>query len=112
MRRIFFATLVLFLFAISAWAQQAAPPKPSTGPSEFKVGGAVTTPLDLMAADLKAMPRKTLRVDNAQRLSRHGLEVRGRQVERRGHGAADLEIRRPGGRLWRRGLLSPGGKAE
>ncbi len=65
MRRIFFATLVLFLFAISAWAQQAAPPKPSTGPSEFKVGGAVTTPLDLMAADLKAMPRKTLRVDNA-----------------------------------------------
>src|ERR1700691_5575365 len=65
MRRILSATSILLLLAIAGWTQQAAPPKPSTGPSEFKVGGAVTTPLDLTTADLKSMPRKTLRVDNA-----------------------------------------------
>jgi DMSO/TMAO reductase YedYZ molybdopterin-dependent catalytic subunit len=65
MHRIFSATSVLLLLGISVWAQQAAPPKPSSGPSDFKISGAVTTPLDVTAADLKAMPRKTLRVDNA-----------------------------------------------
>ena len=64
MRRIFALTAILFLFGFFAWAQQAAPPKPSSGPSDFKISGAVTTPLDLTAADLKGMPRKTLRVDN------------------------------------------------
>ncbi len=65
MRRILVPALVVLLLGFSAWAQQAAPPKPSTGPSDFKIAGAVTTPLDLTAADLKTMPRKTLRVDNA-----------------------------------------------
>jgi len=65
MRRILPTASILFFLGFSAWAQQAAPPKPSTGPSDFKIGGAVTTPLDLTVADLKAMPRKTLRVDNA-----------------------------------------------
>jgi DMSO/TMAO reductase YedYZ molybdopterin-dependent catalytic subunit len=65
MRRIFSASAILFLLGAAVWAQQAAPPKPSSGPSDFKIGGAVTTPLDLTAADLKAMPRKTLKVDNA-----------------------------------------------
>src|SRR5580704_16153380 len=65
MRRIFPAAMMALLLGLSALAQQAAPPKPSAGPSDFKITGAVTTPLDLTAADLKAMPRKTLRVDNA-----------------------------------------------
>ena len=65
MRRIFLAAVVPCLLAFSAWAQQAAPPKPSAGPADFKISGSVTTPLDLTATDLKNMPRKTLRVDNA-----------------------------------------------
>jgi DMSO/TMAO reductase YedYZ molybdopterin-dependent catalytic subunit len=52
------------MLVLSAWAQQAAPPKPLSGPSEFKIDGTVTTPLDLTTADLKGMPRKTLRVEN------------------------------------------------
>ena len=56
---------ILFFGALSAPGQEARPPKPSSGPSDFKISGAVTTPLDLTAADLKAMPRKTLRVENA-----------------------------------------------
>ena len=65
MRRILIAVAFSLLLGFSSWAQQAAPPKPSSGPSDFKIAGAVTTPLDLTVADLKAMPRKTLRVDNA-----------------------------------------------
>jgi DMSO/TMAO reductase YedYZ molybdopterin-dependent catalytic subunit len=64
MRRNFLAALLIFLLGISTWAQQTAPPKPSTGPSSFKISGAVTVPLDLTVADLKGMPRKTLRVEN------------------------------------------------
>src|ERR1700736_609861 len=56
MRRTLLAAVILFLLGFSAWAQQAAPPKPSNGPSDFKISGAVTTPLDLTVADLKAMP--------------------------------------------------------
>ena len=65
MRRILPAAIIIALLSVSMCAQQAAPPKPSSGPSDFKIAGAVTTPLDLTVADLKAMPRKTLRVDNA-----------------------------------------------
>jgi DMSO/TMAO reductase YedYZ molybdopterin-dependent catalytic subunit len=65
MRRALLAVAFSFLLASSACAQQSTPSKPSSGPSDFKIAGAVTTPLDLTAADLKAMPRKTLRVDNA-----------------------------------------------
>ena len=64
MRRILLTSLMVLLLGYSAWAQQSTPTKPSTGPADFKIGGAVTTPLDLTAADLKSMPRKTLRVDN------------------------------------------------
>src|SRR6202162_6354395 len=65
MRQIFPAAVMVLLLGLSALAQQAAPPKPSAGPSDFKISGAVTTPHDLTLADLKAMPRKTLRVANA-----------------------------------------------
>ena len=41
MRRILLAAPILFLLGFSAWAQQAAPPKPSSGPSDFKISGAV-----------------------------------------------------------------------
>ncbi len=64
MRRILAVMAIALSFAFPAAAQQAAPPKPSSGPADFKIDGAVTTPLDLTAADLKAMPRKTLRVEN------------------------------------------------
>jgi hypothetical protein len=52
MRCIVLAALIVILLGYSAWAQQAAPPKPSSGPADFKISGAVTTPLDLTAADL------------------------------------------------------------
>jgi len=65
MRRILSAASILLLLGFFVWAQQAAPPKPLSGPSDFKISGAVTTPLDLTVADLKGLPRKTLRVDNA-----------------------------------------------
>ncbi len=65
MRRTFLFSAILFVCSFSLLAQDARPPKPSSGPSDFKIGGEVTTPLDLTAADLKAMPRKTLRVNNA-----------------------------------------------
>ena len=37
----------------------------STGTSERKIAGAVSTPLTLTSRDLKTMPRTTLRVMNA-----------------------------------------------
>jgi DMSO/TMAO reductase YedYZ molybdopterin-dependent catalytic subunit len=48
-----------------SFAQQPAQMKAASGPSEFKIGGAVTTPLTISVEDLKKMPRKTLRVENA-----------------------------------------------
>jgi len=65
MRRIALVTAIPLLLGFSAWTQHGAPPKPSAGPSDFKISGAVATPLDLTVTDLKGMPRKTLRVDNA-----------------------------------------------
>ena len=60
------ACLVLALLPLSlpARGQQSAPSRAATGPVEFKIGGAVTTPLIVTAADLKALPRKTIRVVN------------------------------------------------
>jgi DMSO/TMAO reductase YedYZ molybdopterin-dependent catalytic subunit len=49
----------LFAGGSYARAQTAAP-----SAAELKVGGAVSTPLTLTIADLKAMPRKTLTVVN------------------------------------------------
>ena len=62
-RRISLAAAVLVTMIICSSAQQPAS-KATTGPPEVKVGGAVTTPLVLTAADLKSMPRKTVRVEN------------------------------------------------
>src|SRR5258706_10985066 len=61
------ALLVALFAALSpvSMAQQAAQAKAATGPSEFKIGGAVATPLTVTVEDLKKMPRKTLRVENA-----------------------------------------------
>ena len=60
--------LLLALFAVLSpvsMAQQSGQAKAATGPSEFKVTGAVATPLTVTAEDLKKMPRKTVRVENA-----------------------------------------------
>jgi len=60
--------LLLALFAALSpvsMAQQSGQAKAATGPSEFKIGGAVATPLTVTAEDLKKMPRKTVRVENA-----------------------------------------------
>lgn len=65
MRRIFLLVAIVVCSSLSAASQDARPPKPSSGPSNFTISGDVATPLDLTAADLKSMPRKTLRVDNA-----------------------------------------------
>jgi DMSO/TMAO reductase YedYZ molybdopterin-dependent catalytic subunit len=65
MRRMFLVAALVLWPSLTARAQQAASPaKPSAGPSDFKIGGDVTTPLDLTVADLKGMARKTLKVDN------------------------------------------------
>lgn len=65
MRRNLGFALIVLCCGFSVLAQETRPPKPSAGPSDFKISGDVNTALDLTAADLKAMPRKTLRVDNA-----------------------------------------------
>jgi len=52
--------LIAFLYSQVSARQQAA----KTGPSEFTVGGAVTTPLTITAADLKTMDRATIHVTN------------------------------------------------
>jgi DMSO/TMAO reductase YedYZ molybdopterin-dependent catalytic subunit len=65
MRRIsFFAVLLVGLSSISL-AQDHAKSSVSTGPSEVKIGGMVTTPFVVTAEDLKKMPRKTISVENA-----------------------------------------------
>ena len=42
MRRVLLVALIPLLLGFSGWAQQAAPSKPSNGPSDFKVSGTVT----------------------------------------------------------------------
>jgi DMSO/TMAO reductase YedYZ molybdopterin-dependent catalytic subunit len=51
---------VALIAARPAPAQQAS----KSGPSELTIGGEVTTPLTVSAADLKKMPRTTVKVDN------------------------------------------------
>ena len=63
MHRIVLAA-VFFALSSFSFAQQPTQMKAATGPSEFKVGGMVTTPLTVTVEDLKKMPRKTLRVEN------------------------------------------------
>jgi DMSO/TMAO reductase YedYZ molybdopterin-dependent catalytic subunit len=59
------AVLAAFLGLCSgSLAQQPAQTKPTAGPSEIKIGGAVKTPYTVTLEDLKTMPRKTLHVEN------------------------------------------------
>jgi len=51
--------------SLLASAQDHAPMKASIGPSEVKIGGAVSTPFSVNLNDLKKMPRKTLKVENS-----------------------------------------------
>ena len=53
------AILFLSLSSVAAFAQT------SPAPAQLKIGGAVTTPLTLTAADLKAMPRTSIRAVNS-----------------------------------------------
>lgn len=59
---------IVFTFALlSACLSEPVPGQttaPATPAAELHVGGAVSTPLTLMAADLKSMPRKSLAVVN------------------------------------------------
>ena len=64
MYRIVFLAAFFALVSVS-FAQQPAQTKMLTGSSEFKIGGAVTTPITVTLDDLRKMPRKTLRVENA-----------------------------------------------
>src|SRR5579862_7502973 len=57
-------TLLMLALSLAFAAQQPPPPRVTTGPAEFKIGGAVTTPLVVTAADLKQMPRTTVRIVN------------------------------------------------
>jgi DMSO/TMAO reductase YedYZ molybdopterin-dependent catalytic subunit len=64
MRRILFLVTFLAISSISL-AQEPARTKASTGPTEIKIGGAVATPFTLSLENMKKMPRKTVRVENA-----------------------------------------------
>ncbi len=64
MHRIAFLVTTLLPLSLPAFGQQSAPARIATGPTEFKIGGAVTTPLVVTAADMKSAARKTIRVVN------------------------------------------------
>jgi DMSO/TMAO reductase YedYZ molybdopterin-dependent catalytic subunit len=64
MHRIILPVTMLALVGLPVRAQKPSPSKATTGPSEFKIGGAVATPLAVTAEDLKKLPRKTLRIEN------------------------------------------------
>ncbi len=57
-------SLLLAPFACLTARAQSAAPQAAGNPAQLKVGGDVTTPLVLTAADLKKMPRKTITVVN------------------------------------------------
>ena len=64
MHRIALLTTLIAVLSPFSMAQQA-PAKAATGPSEFEIGGGVTTPMKVTMEDLKKLPRKTVRVENA-----------------------------------------------
>ena len=64
MRRILFLATFLAINSFSL-AQESSQTKASTGPSVVKIGGAVATPFSVSLDELKKMPRKTVRVENA-----------------------------------------------
>ena len=61
-------TALFLVSACAIWAivlpERTATAQTSRGAAQLKVGGAVATPLTLSVADLKAMPRTTLHVEN------------------------------------------------
>jgi DMSO/TMAO reductase YedYZ molybdopterin-dependent catalytic subunit len=63
MHRIALLASLLGLCSFS-FAQQAAQPKPTAGPSEIKIGGMVKTPFTVTTEDLRKMARTTLKVEN------------------------------------------------
>jgi hypothetical protein len=63
MHRIALLVMVFSMCSVS-FRRQPAQTKPTAGPSEVKIGGAVKTPFTVTLQDLKQMPRKTLRVEN------------------------------------------------
>jgi DMSO/TMAO reductase YedYZ molybdopterin-dependent catalytic subunit len=64
MRPMGFLVTAFLTLSLPSAAQQSTPVRPASGPAEFKIGGAVTTPLVVTPGDLKAMPRTTIRVLN------------------------------------------------
>jgi hypothetical protein len=59
------AILLASLWIVSATQRARAQMQPSSAPAILKIAGSsVATPLSLSTADLKAMPRKTLKVEN------------------------------------------------
>ena len=58
LNRVCRTVLLVLLFSTGAIAQT------SPGPAELNIGGAVTTPLTLTVADLKAMPRTSIHATN------------------------------------------------
>ena len=56
--------MVLAAVALASPSAQAQQAPPTSGPSEFTVGGAVATQLAISAADLKKMARTTIHVTN------------------------------------------------
>lgn len=82
-RRVFLAGITAALIApVTGWAQTApaAPAAPAavtaTAPTSLSVTGAVKTPLTLSAADLKAMPRTKVQVqDDSRTVTYEGVLV-------------------------------------
>lgn len=64
MRRIAFLVTTLLTLAFSSAAQRSTPAHTASGPAEFSISGAATTPLVVTATDLKSMRRTTIRVLN------------------------------------------------
>jgi DMSO/TMAO reductase YedYZ molybdopterin-dependent catalytic subunit len=66
MRRILLFAALLAVIGTSSLARQMAGTSATTGPSEVKIGGAVTTPFTVTMEEMKKMPRKTLRIENTR----------------------------------------------
>ncbi len=56
--------IALLLLPLSFALPQSLPAQTQIGPAEITIGGAVATPLTISAAELKKMPRQTLKVVN------------------------------------------------
>ena len=64
MRRMLLLGLVLSVSSIIL-AQDSSMTKATTGPTQVKIGGAVPVPFTVLLEDMKKMPRKTVKVENA-----------------------------------------------